>query len=90
MGSPQQGTLTAQPWPGRLLAGIADLKSGSPLLTELNGNLEALAGIDCCRFYSAIDLAVLPGWRAVLPVGRTQLLRAPQSVQLLAQELLRP
>ena len=99
VGSPQQGTLTAQPWPGRLLAGIADLKSGSPLLTELNGNLDALAGIDCCSFYSAIDLAVLPGWRAVLPVGRTQmlpvwahpqLLRAPQSVQLLAQELLRP
>ena len=99
VGSPQQGTLTAQPWPGLLLAGIADLKSGSPLLTELNGNLEALAGIDCCSFYSAIDLAVLPGWRAVLPVGRTQmlpvwahpqLLRAPQSVQLLAQELLRP
>ena len=90
VGSPQQGTLTAQPWPGRLLAGIADLKSGSPLLTELNGNLDALAEIDCCSFYSAIDLAVLPGWRAVLPVGRTQLLRAPQSVQLLAQELLRP
>ena len=99
VGSPQQGTLTAQPWPGRLLAGIADLKSGSPLLTELHGNLDALAGIDCCSFYSAIDLAVLPGWRAVLPVGRTQmlpvwahpqLLRAPQSVQLLAQELLRP
>ena len=99
VGSPQQGTLTAQPWPGRLLAGIADLKSGSPLLTELNGNLDALAGIDCCSFYSAIDLAVLPGWRAVLPVGRTQmlpvwahpqLLRAPKSVQLLAQELLRP
>jgi triacylglycerol lipase len=99
VGSPQQGTLTAQPWPGRLLAGIADLKSGSPLLTELNGNLDALAGVDCCSFYSAIDLAVLPGWRAVLPVGRTQmlpvwahpqLLRAPKSVQLLAQELLRP
>jgi triacylglycerol lipase len=99
VGSPQQGTLTAQPWPGRLLAGIADLKSGSPLLTELNGNLDALAGIDCCSFYSTIDLAVLPGWRAVLPVGRTQmlpvwahpqLLRAPKSVQLLAQELLRP
>jgi triacylglycerol lipase len=42
---------------------------------------------------------VLPGWRAVLPVGRTQmlpvwahpqLLHAPKSVQLLAQELLRP
>ena len=99
VGSPQQGTLTAQPWPGRLLAGIADLKWGSPLLEQLNGNLDTLAGVECCSFYSAIDLAVLPGWRAVLPLGRTQmlpvwahpqLLRAPQSVQLLAEELLRP
>lgn len=99
VGSPQQGTLTALPWPGRLLAGIADLKWGSPLLEQLNGNLNNLAGVECCSFYSAIDLAVLPGWRAVLPVGRTQilpvwahpqLLRAPQSVQLLAEELLRP
>ncbi len=98
VGSPQQGTLTAQPWPGRLLAGIADLKWGSPLLAQLNGDLEALAEVDCCSFYSAIDLAVLPGWRAVLPVGRIQmlpvwahpqLLRAPQSVQQLAKELLR-
>ena len=99
VGSPQQGTLTALPWPGRLLAGIADLKWGSPLLEQLNGNLDNLAGVECCSFYSAIDLAVLPGWRAVLPVGRTQmlpvwahpqLLRAPQSLQLLADELLRP
>ncbi len=99
VGSPQQGTLTAQPWPGRLLAGIADLKWGSPLLEQLNGNLDNLAGVECCSFYSAIDLAVLPGWRAVLPVGRIQmlpvwahpqLLRAPQSLQLLADELLRP
>ena len=98
VGSPQQGTLTAQPWPGRLLAGIADLKWGSPLLAQLNGDLETLAEVDCCSFYSAIDLAVLPGWRAVLPVGRIQmlpvwahpqLLRAPQSVQQLAKELLR-
>lgn len=99
VGSPQQGTFTAQPWPGRLLAGIADLKWGSPLLAQLNGNLDNLAGIDCCSFYSAIDLAVLPGWRAVLPVGRIQmlpvwahpqLLRSPQAIAPLAQELLRP
>jgi len=30
LGSPQQGTLVAQPWPRILLAGIADLKLGSP------------------------------------------------------------
>ena len=97
--SPHHGTLTAQPWPRRPMAGIADLKQGSALLRQLNGDLSSLEAIECCSFYSAIDLAVLPGWRAVLPVGRTQilpvwahpqLLRAPQSVQLLAAELLRP
>ena len=71
VGSPQQGTLTAQPWPGRLLAGIADLKSGSPLLTELNGNPLTLAGKECFGFYSTIERAVLPGIPAWVQVGHT-------------------
>ncbi len=99
VGSPQQGTLTAQPWPRKLLAGIADLRPGSPLLERLNGDLEPLRRIDCCSFYSAIDLAVLPGWRAVLPVGpkrmlpvltHPQLLRDQAAIRPLAEELLRP
>lgn len=99
VGSPQQGTLTALPWPGRLFSGIADLKWGSALLERLNGDLDALRRIECHSFYSALDLAVLPGWRAVLPVGaRTmlpvlthpQLLRDPAAIQPLARELLRP
>jgi triacylglycerol lipase len=99
VGSPQQGTLTALPWPARVFGGIADLKWGSALLEQLNGNLEALRRIECHSFYSALDLAVLPGWRAVLPVGaRTmlpvlthpQLLRDPAAIKPLAQELLRP
>jgi triacylglycerol lipase len=99
VGSPQQGTITAQPWPGRLLAGIADLKWGSPLLRRLNANLDSLRRIDCHSFYSGLDLVVLPGWRAVLPVGaRTmlpvlthpQLLRDPAAIRPLARELLRP
>ena len=99
VGSPQQGTLTAHPWPARLLTGIADLRYGSQLLDQLNGNLSNLAGIECCSFYSAIDLAVLPGWRAVLPVGRRQmlpvwahpqLLRSARALQPLTEELLRP
>ena len=99
VGSPQQGTLTAHPWPGRLLAGIADLRYGSQLLQQLNGNLSNLAGIECCSFYSAIDLAVLPGWRAVLPIGRRQmlpvwahpqLLRSMRALKPLTEELLRP
>lgn len=96
---PQQGTLTARPWPRRLFKGLADLRQGSALLHALNNNLDTLAGIDCHSFYSALDLAVLPGWRAVLPIGpRTllpvathpQLLRDAAAVVPLARELLRP
>ena len=99
VGSPQLGTLTAQPWPARLFRGIADLKRGSGLLAQLNGDLAALQQVDCHSFYSVIDLAVLPGWLAVLPVGaRTmlpvlthpQLLRDRAAIRPLARELLRP
>ncbi len=60
MGSPQQGTLTALPWPGRVLAGIADLKTGSALLRRLNGNLGTLLPVECCSFYCQPDLMVMP------------------------------
>lgn len=99
VGSPQQGTVTAQPWPGRIFRGIADLKRGSALLQQLNSSVERLAVIDCHSFYSSLDLLVLPGWHAVLPVGgRTalpvpthpQLLRDPAALQRLVRELLRP
>ncbi len=99
VGSPQQGTLTAQPWPGRIFRGIADLKWGSSLLTSLNADLSRLERIECHSFYSALDLVVLPGWRAVLPLGRRtmlpvlthpQLLRDRSAFAPLARELLRP
>ena len=98
LGSPQQGTWTAHPWPGRLFPGLADLKCGSALLQKLNRDLEGLHGVECHSFYSALDLAVLPAWRAVLPVGTSralpvathpQLLRDPAALRPLAQELLR-
>ena len=73
LGSPQQGTLTAQPWPGQILKGLAELKWDSALLRELNSNSELLESVDCHSFYSALDLAVLPGWRAVPPAGPGQL-----------------
>jgi len=97
--SPHHGTLTAQPWPRRPMAGIDDLKPGSALLNQLNGDLSSLEGIACCSFYSDIDLVVVPGWRAVLPVGEQrmlpvwthpQLLRDRLSLEPLAKELLRP
>ena len=99
VGSPQQGTLTAQPWPGRVFSGIADLRWGSALLEQLNRNLDSLERIECHSFYSALDLVVLPGWRAVLPVGarsmlpvltHPQLLRDQAAIRPLARELLRP
>lgn len=99
VGSPQQGTPTAQPWPRWLLASIADMKWGSPLLRQLNQNLDGLRGVECRSFYCNRDLMVFPGWRAVLPVGsrvalpvRThrQLLHHPAALEALAVELLRP
>jgi triacylglycerol lipase len=54
LGSPQQGTFTAQPWSSRLFRGLADVKRGSALLTELNSNLDTLAGLECHSFYSAL------------------------------------
>jgi triacylglycerol lipase len=99
--SPQQGTWTALPWPGRWLASVADMKVGSALLKRLNADPGALAGIDCCSLYCLADLMVFPGWSAVLPVGRREVLRPlhlqhhelmahPASVEQVARELLRP
>lgn len=99
VGSPQQGTWLAQPWPGRLLASVADMKVGSGLLRRLNADPGPLAPIDCCSFYCAADLMVVPGWRAVLPVGRQtglpvlshkQLISHPAALEPLVAELLRP
>jgi triacylglycerol lipase len=99
VGSPQQGTLTAQPWPRWLLASIADMKVGSPLLRQLNRDVESLQAVECCSYYCAPDLMVLPGWRAVLPIGpqlplpvltHKQLIHHPAALEPLVAELLRP
>jgi triacylglycerol lipase len=99
--SPQQGTWAAQPWPGRFLASVGDMKVGSPFLQRLNSRPEELEGIDCCSLYCLADVMVVPGWSAVLPVGRREVLRPlhlqhnelmahPASVAQVAAELLRP
>lgn len=67
--SPQRGSLLATPWPRRPLAGVADMKPGSPLLRRLDAELDTLAAVECVSFYCSVDLTVVPGWRAVLPVG---------------------
>ena len=50
VGSPQQGTLTAQWIPRWLLAGLADMKCGSALLRSLNADLSPLADLDCVSY----------------------------------------
>jgi triacylglycerol lipase len=98
VGSPHQGSLLALPWPRRPLAGIADLKPGSPLLRRLDADLTPLQGVDCHSYATAFDLMVVPGWRAVLPVGprkqlpvwtHRQLMHHPAALDPLVAELLR-
>ncbi len=99
VGSPQQGTLTAQPWPRWLLATVADMKLGSPLLRQLNGDLSTLQGIDCYSYYCRIDPLVVPSWRGVLPVGSVRalpvlshqhLISKPQALGPIVADLLAP
>ena len=98
VGSPQSGTLAAQPIPRPLLAGAADMKIGSRLLRDLNSRQAALDGVDCHSFFCRWDLMVCPGWRAVLPIGsreeipvwtHQQLIRHPHSLQRLCAALRR-
>ena len=97
VGSPQRGTLTAQWIPSWLLAGLADMKRGSPLLRSLNADLQSLQGLDCVSYYCRWDLMVVPGWQAHLPVGSVsslpvcthqQLMSHPRSLDALLKTLL--
>ena len=51
VGSPQQGTVTAQCIPAWLFAGLADMKRGSPLLRSLNGDYAELQSVECISFF---------------------------------------
>ena len=99
LGSPQQGTLTAQLVPRWPLAGIADMKIGSALLRDLDAGKHHLNGVQCVSLYSRTDITVFPGWRAVLPQGprqalpvwtHRQLIVNPRAIATLAEELLAP
>ena len=97
VGSPQQGTFTAQCVPSWLFAGLADMKRGSPLLRSLNGDYAELQAVECLSFFCRWDLMVYPGWQAVLPIGKStvvpvwthqQLMSHPKSLDLLSESLL--
>ena len=61
VGSPHQGTITAQAIPRLLLAGAADMKIGSHLLHQLNRRSDQLALVQCHSFFCRWDLMVCPG-----------------------------
>ncbi len=99
VGSPQQGTLVAQPMPRCWMAGIADMKVGSALLRRLDADADRLAPVACHSLYCPTDLMVLPGWRAVLPRGprealpvltHRQLMHHPRAIARLTELLLAP
>ena len=83
LGSPQNGTLTAQLVPRCCLAGIADMKIGSQLLVDLAAHSERLEAVECHSLYCRADLTVFPGWRAVLPVGQCRALPVLSHRQLI-------
>lgn len=98
VGSPQRGTLVAQPWPRPLLAGIADMKIGSPLLRRLNGDLSSLERVECLSYWCLFDSMIVPSWRGVLPLGpvirlpvwhHKHLIAHPAALGPICQELLR-
>ena len=97
VGSPQQGTFTAQLIPNWLFAGIAEMKRGSPLIRHLNAEVSALQSVECVSYFCRWDLMVVPGWQAVLPVGpklavpvltHQQLMSHPKALSLLITKLL--
>ena len=99
VGSPQRGTLTAQPWPRWGLPTVADMKLGSPLLRRLNGEFSCLEAIDCHSYYCRTDQMVIPPWRGVLPVGSVRalpvlahqhLITKPQALGPIVADLLVP
>ncbi|KGG12288.1 MULTISPECIES: esterase/lipase family protein [Prochlorococcus] len=72
VGSPQNGTLTAQLVPSFIFPGIADMKLGSQLIISLDKSSHALDNVECISYFCGIDLMVFPGWRATLPCGETK------------------
>lgn len=98
VGSPQQGSLLALPWPRQWLATVADLRPGSRLLQRLNDDPAGLKGVECVSFWCLPDQMVVPSWTGVLPRGPShqlpvwhhqQLITSPVALKPIVQELLR-
>ena len=84
VGSPQHGTLAAQPIPRALLAGAADMKVGSALLRDLSRSSQILERLDCRSYFCHWDLMVCPYWTAKLPHGDQQVIDVWTHQQLMS------
>jgi triacylglycerol lipase len=99
VGSPHQGTMTAQVIPRVLLAGAADMKIGSQLMHHLHCRSDQLLPVECHSFFCRWDLMVCPGWKAVLPHGSSQdipvwthhqLMAHPNALRIIGKALKQP
>ncbi len=97
IGTPHQGTFTAQVVPACLFPGIAQMKKGSFLLSELNSDLSMFKAVSCISYFCKWDLMVFPGNQAVLPIGviksipvftHKALIKDPVSLQILSMDLI--
>ncbi len=71
IGTPHFGTYTAQMIPSSFMSGIAEMKRGSRLLSQLNNDLTSLEKVECISFFTKWDLMSFPGWQAKLSIGES-------------------
>ncbi len=69
IGTPHLGTYTAQMIPSSFMPGIAEMKRGSSLLSQLNDDLTPLEKVECISYFTKWDLMSFPGWQAKLSIG---------------------
>ena len=69
IGTPHLGTYTAQLIPPSFMPGLAEMKRGSHLISQLNNDLTSLKKVECISFYTNWDLMSFPGWQSKLSIG---------------------
>tara|TARA_B100000579_G_scaffold423080_1_gene425833 strand:- start:984 stop:1586 length:603 start_codon:yes stop_codon:yes gene_type:complete len=96
IGTPHFGTYTAQLIPSSFMPGIAEMKRGSGLLSQLNNDLTSLEKIQCTSFFTKWDLMSFPGWQAKLSIGNSyalpvlthkELITNPISLDVLSKKI---
>ena len=87
VGSPHNGTLTAQLVPKYPFRGISEMKINSRLLRYLMKYDFLLDDIECISFFTYWDLMVFPGWWAKLSAGEKISLKVYKHRNLVSNRL---